>query len=250
MLFTVSCMIALCNEDGVEGLVGGVVGTGFADRFVLAVEEGGPVAPSVAQHTLVVFGGEASHANGSGSVGSQSCGPVVEGVDLVGDFVVGVSNGPVGNPGVDQGHAQCLVAQEGSDCFKAHAPVDGLGSKGVAQLVGVHMTDACSLGYSADDAGDLVPVQRLAVANDQPVDVVIPARLVVVEEFDELWVEGDVAVVVELPDRNLEPVAAVDEHDSIRGEGAELTNPQPGARQHLDHQPVNRVSVPSSTHQL
>lgn len=225
VLVAVGCMVVLCNEDGVEGLVCGVEATGFTDRLVLAVEGGGPVAPSVAQHTLVVSGGEVGDANGCGPVGSQSWGVVVEGINLVGDFVVGVSNGPVSNPGVDQGHAQRLVAQEGCDCFEAHAPVDGLGSKGVTQLVWMHMTNAGSLGYPADDAGDLVPVQRFTVSDDQPVDAVITVRLVAGNEFDELWVEGDVAVVVELPDRDTKPVATVDEHDSIRCEGAEFTDP-------------------------
>jgi hypothetical protein len=32
------------------------------------------------------------------------------------------------------------VAKEGSDCFEAHASVDGLGCKGVTELVWVHMT--------------------------------------------------------------------------------------------------------------
>ncbi len=107
-----------------------------------------------------------------------------------------------------------------------------------------------TLAIRPDDAGDLVPVQRFAVANDQPVSVVVAASKMVVDEFDELWVERDVAVVVEFPDRDTKPVAAVDEHDSIRGEGAEFSNTQPGAGQHLDHEPVNRVSVASGTHQL
>jgi hypothetical protein len=249
-------LVALCGvvvlglEDGVEGLVGGVEGTGFTDRFELAVELAGSVAPSVAEHALVVFSGETGHANGSGAVGSQTCGFVVEGIDLVGDFVVGVSNGLVSNPGVDKCHAQRLVAQEGCDCFEAHVSVDGLGCEGVTELVWVHMTDACNLGYPADDAGDLVPVQRFTVPDDQPVDVVITVCVVVVGEFDELWVERDVTVVVELPDRDTKPVATVDEHNSIGAEVAEFTDPQAGAGQHLNHEPVDGVSVTSGTHQL
>ena len=131
MLIAVGSMIELGLEHGVEGFVGGVVGTGFTDRLELAVELWRPLAPSVAQHALVVFVGEARHANGSGSVGSQSCGFVVEGINLIGDFVVGLGNASVSNPGVDKCHAQRLVAQEGGDCFEAHASVDGLGRKRV-----------------------------------------------------------------------------------------------------------------------
>ena len=53
MLFALLSVVALGLEDGVERLVGVVVGTGLADRFEFAVEEGGSVAPSVGQHALV-----------------------------------------------------------------------------------------------------------------------------------------------------------------------------------------------------
>ena len=68
--------------------------------------------------------------------GSQAGRCVVEGVDLVGDVVVGVGDGPVGDAGVDEGHPKCLVSQHGGDRFEAHAPVDGLGREGVTELVG------------------------------------------------------------------------------------------------------------------
>ena len=55
-------VVSLGLQYRVEGSVGGVVGAGFADRFELAVELGWSVAVAVAQHALVVFGGEPSHA--------------------------------------------------------------------------------------------------------------------------------------------------------------------------------------------
>ena len=61
MLIAVGGVVTLGLEDGVEGLVGGVVGTGLTDCLVLAVDGGGSVAPSVAQHGPVVFDGEAGH---------------------------------------------------------------------------------------------------------------------------------------------------------------------------------------------
>ena len=109
---------------------------------------------------------------------------VVEGVDLVGDVVVGVGDGPVGDAGVDEGHAQCLVAEHGGERFEAHAPVDGLGGEGVAELVGVDVSDARCLGDPVDDAGDLVPVDRPVVPDDEPVDVVVAVGVVVVDEFE------------------------------------------------------------------
>ncbi len=62
VLLSLSGVVALGSQDRVEGVVGGVVGAGFADRFELAVNLGGSVAPPVAQHSLVVFGCELCHA--------------------------------------------------------------------------------------------------------------------------------------------------------------------------------------------
>ena len=49
---------------------------------------------------------------------------------FVGDY-------PVGDAGVDEGHLEGAVSEERGDRFEAHAPVDGLGGEGVAELVGV-----------------------------------------------------------------------------------------------------------------
>ena len=108
---------------------------------------------------MVVFGGEMGHRRGPGAGGSQPGRFGVEGVDLVGDLAVGVGHGGVSDPGVDQGHAQCLVAEHGSDRFEAHAPVDGLGGQGVTGLVGVDVTDPGVAGEPVQHAGDLVTVK-------------------------------------------------------------------------------------------
>jgi hypothetical protein len=141
-----------------------------------------------------------------------------KGIDLVGHFVVGVGNGLVSDSGIDQGHAQCFVSQHGGDGFEAHAPLDGLGSEGVPQLVGVHVPDPGSLGDPAEYSGDLVPVQRPASPRDQPVDIVITVRLVFVEELNQRWVQWDIPVVVKLPDRDSQPVPAGDERDGVGGQ--------------------------------
>ena len=62
VLISFGCMVALGLQHRFERLVGAVVGAGFADRFELAVELWRPVAPSVTEHALVVFGGELCHA--------------------------------------------------------------------------------------------------------------------------------------------------------------------------------------------
>lgn len=42
-------VVALAEEHGLEGLVGGEVGAVLADRFEAAIELGGPSAPTVAE---------------------------------------------------------------------------------------------------------------------------------------------------------------------------------------------------------
>jgi hypothetical protein len=61
VLVALGGMVTLSPEDGIEARVGGVVGAGFTDRFELAVELSWPVAVAVAQHGVVVLGGEAGH---------------------------------------------------------------------------------------------------------------------------------------------------------------------------------------------
>ena len=68
--------------------------------------------------------------------------------------------------------------------------------------MGVDMFDPGGFGHPVEDAGDLVPVEGPAFPDDQPVEGIVTARLVDVEEFDQLGVEGNVAVVVEFPDRD------------------------------------------------
>ena len=69
MLVAVCGVVALGLEDGVERRVGGVVGAGLADGFELAVEEGWPVTPSVAEHASVI-GAVTGHAGRSVPVAS------------------------------------------------------------------------------------------------------------------------------------------------------------------------------------
>jgi hypothetical protein len=47
----------------------------------------------------------------------------------------------------------------------------------------------------------LVAVEAAAVPPDQPVEVIETASLMSLEQLDELFVQGDVSVVVELADR-------------------------------------------------
>ncbi|MGB3737114.1 MAG: hypothetical protein WA964_19320 [Ilumatobacter sp.] len=58
-------VVALRFKDWDERRVGGEVSAGFADRFELAVELGGPVAVSVAEEFLVELGSEMCHCGGA-----------------------------------------------------------------------------------------------------------------------------------------------------------------------------------------
>ena len=58
------------------------------------------------------------------------------------------------------------------------------------------------------------------------------------QQCDEVWVQGDVAVVAELADWDAEPVVVADADDGVGVEVAELRWRAPGARQELHHEPV------------
>ena len=64
----------------------------------------------------------------------------------------------------------------------------------------------------------------------------------VVEEIDQHRVQRQVAVVVELADGHSQPVGGASAHDGVGFERAQLPHSQPGARQHFDHDAVERSS--------
>jgi hypothetical protein len=77
-----------------------------------------------------------------------------------------------------------------------------LGGEGVAELVGVHGSDAGAFGDGGDVAVDGAPVEGLAVVafDEGPRTGRVSGGVVVVDELDEQWEQGHVAVVVELAD--------------------------------------------------
>ena len=146
---------------------------------------------------------------------------VVERFDLFGDGEVLICDGLVGDPGVDHGHRERLVAEQRGDGFDAHAPVDGLGGQGVAELVGGDVTDAGVDGDAAEGVGDTQFGDGPAVLEQKPFAAQAGRPIVrdpVVEEVLELGGQGNVAVVVELPDGNPQPVGRTDLHDGVDGE--------------------------------
>ena len=113
----------------------------LADGLEVAVHLDGAGAVAVAEHAAVHLGAEFAHL-GAFVVGGELAGLVVEGFDLLGDGEVLVGDGLVGDAGVDHGHGEGLVAEQGGDGVEAHAAVDGLGGQGVAELVGGDVADA------------------------------------------------------------------------------------------------------------
>ena len=124
------------------------------------------------------------------------------------------------------------MAEHGGDGFEAHTSVDGLGGQGVAQLVGVDVSDAGVAGDPVEHASDLVTIDWPVVPDDQAVDVIDPILPVSVEEFDQLGVERDVAVVAEFPDRDMPTT-----HRSWPPSSPDVytTTDRPGPRASRDH---------------
>jgi hypothetical protein len=59
------------------------------------------------------------------------------------------------------------MPEQGGDGLQPHAPVDGLGGEGVAELVGMD-AQAAAAPDAADDAADLVAVDGPALVGGQP----------------------------------------------------------------------------------
>ena len=94
--------------------------------------------------------------------------------------------------------------------------------------------------------GGRCAVDRRVVVGHQPLlgpDVVAVGGRPGVQQRDQLGVQRDVPVVVELPDRDPQPIALPDQHHGVGVEITELTGPHSGAGQQLDHQPIARDPV-------
>ena len=106
------------------------------------------------------FAPEAGHGGGFDLGGERAWGSggVVERVDLGGDGFVFVGDDSIRDAGVGEGHLHRAVSEQRGDRFEAHPTVDGLGGEGVAQLVGMGVTDPGLLRDGGDDAMHGAPV--------------------------------------------------------------------------------------------
>ena len=98
-------VVALADEHRDVARVGGEVGAGLTDRFVVTVHLGWSLAPAVAEHALVLLA-EPPHVGAFGVGGELG---VVEVIDFRRDRVVFVGDGVVSDAGIDQGHLEVLV---------------------------------------------------------------------------------------------------------------------------------------------
>ena len=174
----------------------------LTDGLIGAIELGGAYAVSVAQQAGMASGQQASLLVDNWRASS--------GFDRLGGSEVLLCDGIVRDACVDEGHARRAMTQQLGDGLEAHAPVDQLGGEGVAQLVGMDVSGArpsCHRGHVAVDGPTL---EGLAVVADdqQSRGTRTPTGPVVGDEVDEHRVEGDVPVVVELSDRDPQPVGA------------------------------------------
>lgn len=124
-------VVSLAMEGGLELDGGDEERAGLTDRFEVAVELDGAGEVAVAEHAAVHLGAEFAHL-GAFVACRKVAGLVVERLDIFGDRELLVGDGVIGDAGVDHGHGQRLVAEQGCDCFETHATVDGLGFNRVA----------------------------------------------------------------------------------------------------------------------
>ena len=161
----------------------------------------------------------------------------VERFDFLGDREVLVGDGLVGDAGVDHCHRQSLVTEQRGDRFEARAPVDCLGGEGVAKLVRGHVADPGVGGDAAQRVGNTQLGDGSAVLEQEPVAAQPDGSVVcdpVVEQVFEVGVEWDVAVVVELADRDPHPERGTDLNDGIDGEAEEFAEADTGAGKDQD----------------
>jgi len=146
------------------------------------------------------------------------------------------------------------MAEECSDRVQAHAAVDGLGGQGVAELVSGDVADPCLAADPVQCGGDPQRGDGPVPFQQQPVGAQPGGPMLgdpVVEHFLELGMQWDVAVVVELADRDSQPEGGSDLDDGVDGEGEQFALADSGAGEQFDDQPGQRVGVGSGgSHQL
>ena len=119
------------------------------------------------------------------------------------------ANGLLGNGGVAQGGVIAAMAEQFHDADKTHATAEQRGGIGVPETVGGH----ASIDINAPaNALEFTPIgwpagPRTLRRFNQPAPVVTCAGLERFDDRERFAVEGDLPFVVQLSQRNLDPVA-------------------------------------------
>jgi hypothetical protein len=119
-----------------------------------------------------------------------------------------------------------------------------LGGEGVAELMRGDVADPGVVGDAAERVGDAQLGDGSAVLEQEPIAAQPDGPVVrdpIVEQVLEVGVEWDVAVVVELADRDPHPERRTDLNDGIDSEAEEFAEADPGAGEDLDTQSCDRV---------
>ncbi len=103
-----------------------------------------------------------------------------------------------------------------------------MGRERVPQLMRVDMAEACCGGDAFDDPADAVTIENSTVVKEQPARGWMLEQPIG-EEPGGVGVHRDQPVVVEFADRDPQPGCAVELHDRVMREGAELAGAHPGS---------------------
>jgi hypothetical protein len=137
------------------------------------------------------------------------------------------------------------MAEHRGDGLQAHPAVDRLGGQRMPELMGMDMAQPGGGAGPVDEPGDGAPVQRAAVfaGQQQRVRWIDVGGAVAVDEGGQVRVQGEVAVLVELADRDVQPWAGADLDHRAGPQGDVLADPQPGAQQHFHGDPHEQPLV-------
>ena len=112
--------------------------------------------------------------------------------------------------------------------------------------MGGDVADAGGFGNASQRGGHAVATDRSITFEQKAIGAQSAGSVMadpVVEQVLQLRVQRDVAVVVQLADRDPQPVGGSDLDDRVNGQGEQFAAAHAGARQELDDQPGQRVGV-------
>ena len=133
------------------------------------------------------------------------------------------------------------MAEQGGDGFQAHAAVDRLGCQSISELVRGDVADAGG-GRGPVDGGVNAGLRDgpAVVGEHQLSGLAVAVGEPLAEQGLHSRVERDVAVGVQLADRDVEPFGVADLHDRVGGQAEEFAFAEPGAGEDLDGYPVEQ----------